>query len=777
MHQPPSIGQYQIIRELGRGGMGVVYLGYDQGIARQVAIKTILLPQSTHSSDPEASAKLKAALLREARAAGGLAHPNIVTVHQMGEQDGMLYLVMEYLTGGSLEDRLTEGRPIHPDWAVYALEQVAAALDYAHAAGFVHRDIKPGNILLATEQADRVKIADFGLARVVDSSQSLDRIAGTPSYMSPEQVNGEKLNGASDQFALAQLAYRLLTGRTAFVADDYRSLLTQIVASREVPAHVLNPQLHPQVSAVLSRGLAKMPHERYFNCRDLISNLRLAIEGRAPQPVAAAVPQPVPREVLVFTPAPQPGNTEVLQRSRDGGTPAWVAVVAAAFGLAFVMGIAWFLITQFRGKEPEIVARRDDAPITAPSQPRPEVVLPAPAGNERPVVVTPPTAEKAPPAPPPPTAVPAAVKPAPKSEPAVAVVREKEPPVDMELTARLSEILRNRNAPAGAVQDLLSRGAGANGAGDRRPIVDAARSCNEEAVRLLLSKGANPNQLGDSDRSALEALLTYVNTQATCPNSLAVAKLLLDAGAKPNGSQYQGRDVLSPPWQAAMRGVEWRPILDLLLTRGADPTMALSAATDPRVGRKEGDCNTPVVEMLLAKGAKVEGWNNLGEPLRNAAKSTCPENVRLLMARGANPTSTSKDTEGKNALQLAVRTRSPQTLATVRTLLEGGADPFAVDAPFQGRQAAVNAFEEAYEYCRVPQVFTLLFESVRDLGKTDRNGRTLLHVVAREGSPDEVRKLLQRGAPLNVRDRDGMTPLGRASSGNAKLLEAAGAAK
>lgn len=761
---PPNIGQYQVIRELGRGGMGVVYLGYDPGIARQVAIKTILLPQSARSSDPAAAERLKTALLREARAAGGLAHPNIVTVHQMGEQDGMLYLVMEYLTGGSLEDRLTEGRPIHPDWAVYALDQIAAALDYAHAAGFVHRDIKPGNILLATEQADRVKIADFGLARVVDSSQSLDRIAGTPSYMSPEQVNGEKLNGASDQFALAQMAYRLLTGRTAFVADDYRSLLTQIVASRELPAHTLNPQLHPQVSAVLSRGLAKMPHERYFNCRDLISNLRLALEGRAP---VAQVQPPVPPEVLVFTPAPQPGHTAGSNGSKDPATSVRIALIAAALGLVFVLGVAWFLISQFRSEKTEIIARRTEVPTPAatpsrmPETTRPTVVKP-PVVEDRPV-----TAVPSPPVVATPSPVPAPTTP----------TREKEPPVNQELTTRLSDMLRNRNTPVGAVQDLLSRGAAANGFGERRPIVDAARSCNEDAVKLLLSKGANPNQLGDSDRSALEALLTYVNTAQTCPNALAVAKLLLDAGAKPNGSQYQGRDVLSPPWQAAMRGVEWRPILDLLLSKGADPTMALPAATDPRVGRRDGDCNTPVVEMLLAKGAKVEGWNNLGDPLRNAAKAGCPENIRLLMAKGANPNSTSKDPEAKNALQFAVRVQGPKAVETVRALLEGGADPYAVDAPFQSRDTARNAFEEAYQYCRVPQVFTLLFDSVRDLKKTDRNGRTLLHIVARDGTADEVQKLIQRGAPLNVRDKDGMTPLGRANRATAKVLEAAGAAK
>ncbi|MBS1835521.1 MAG: protein kinase [Acidobacteria bacterium] len=766
---PPNIGQYQIIRELGRGGMGVVYLGYDPGIARQVAIKTILLPQSTHGPDPTSSEKLKTALLREARAAGGLAHPNIVTVHQMGEQDGMLYLVMEYLTGGSLEDRLTEGQPIHPDWTVFALEQVAAALDYAHAAGFVHRDIKPGNILLATEQADRVKIADFGLARVVDSSQSLDRIAGTPSYMSPEQVNGEKLNGASDQFALAQMAYRLLTGRTAFVADDYRSLLTQIVASREVPAHVLNPRLHPQVSMVLSRGLAKMPHERYFNCRDLISNLRLALEGRAP---VAHVQPPVPQEVLVFTPAPQSGQTAA--DPKPGGTPPWIALTMAALGLAFGVGTVWLLISKASREKTEIVARKSGDEITPP---RPAPMRPTVTQN--PTVVEPPPPPSSPTVDAPTVKTPTVEGPKPArvdTEPA-SPPKDKEPPVDRELTTRLSEVLRNRNTSAGAVQDLLSRGAGANGFGDRRPIVDAARSCNEEAVKLLLSKGANPNQLGDSDRSALEALLTYVNTSQSCPNALAVAKLLLDAGAKPNGSQYQGRDVLSPPWQAAMRGVEWRPILDLLLAKGADPTMALPAATDPRVGRKEGDCNTPVVEMLLAKGAKVEGWNKLGEPLRNAAKSACPDNVRLLLARGANPASTSPDVEGKNALQLAVRVQSPRAVDTVRTLLEGGADPFAVDAPFQGREAPKNTFEEAYIYCRVPQVFNVLFDSVRDLRKTDRNGRTLLHVVARDGKAEEAQKLIERGAPLNIRDKDGMTPLGRANRATAKVLEAAGAAK
>lgn len=267
-----QLGHYQILRELGRGGMGVVYLAHDQRIGRHVAIKTILLHDSADRD------QLRDALLREARAAGQLSHPNIITIYQVGEERGLLYLVMEYVEGGSLADRLTLDQPTDFRWACGRLKQIAAALDAAHAARVVHRDIKPSNILLSGP-TDFAKVADFGLARTFVSGHSQTAFAGTPSFMSPEQVYGRQLDGRSDQFALAVLAYRLFTGYLPFHGENLMALAFQIINAEPGPAHLLNPAVSPSVSAVLARGMEKQRERRFPTCTAFAEAIATAIDG------------------------------------------------------------------------------------------------------------------------------------------------------------------------------------------------------------------------------------------------------------------------------------------------------------------------------------------------------------------------------------------------------------------------------------------------------------------------------------------------------------------
>src|SRR5437899_3133649 len=203
------IGRYKIVRELGRGAMGVVYHAIDPNIGRPVAIKTIQLGDGRK---PEEQERLRERLFREARSAGILSHPGIVTIYDVEQQGDLAYIAMEYVDGPTLDQLLSGGQPTPPEKLFSILGQTAAALDYAHGKGIVHRDIKPANIMIARDGT--AKITDFGIAKITASEQftMTGSIVGTPHYMSPEQVQGLAVDGRSDQFSLAVIAYEMLTG-------------------------------------------------------------------------------------------------------------------------------------------------------------------------------------------------------------------------------------------------------------------------------------------------------------------------------------------------------------------------------------------------------------------------------------------------------------------------------------------------------------------------------------------------------------------------------------
>jgi serine/threonine protein kinase len=269
----PSIGPYHIIRELGRGAMGVVYLGYDSDIERPVAIKTI----QVDADEPQAEA-LREALGRDARAAGRLSHPGIVTIFQMGREQDSVFVVMEYVDGPTLAE-WARTAPHSPAEIVALLRKVADALDYAHSVPIVHRDIKPANILVARN--GQPKITDFGLAKLATSASSRSgHLVGTPRYISPEQIRGAQVDGRSDQFSLAVMSYELLTGQVPFAAATYEALLYQILSLQPAPAHLVNPRLSPAVSQVLARALSKDPGQRYSTCLEFLSALEAAMTAQ-----------------------------------------------------------------------------------------------------------------------------------------------------------------------------------------------------------------------------------------------------------------------------------------------------------------------------------------------------------------------------------------------------------------------------------------------------------------------------------------------------------------
>ena len=285
-----QVGRYQIVEELGRGAMGVVYKALDPAIGRTVAIKTIRLSELT---DPEERRRVHERLLREAQSAGILSHPNIVTIYDVLEQEDFAYVFMEYVNGASLEKMMqTQALPEGAVLLQY-LRQVADALDYAHRKGVVHRDIKPANILVseAAPGAERVaKIADFGVAKFVSHEMTHSgTMIGTPSYMSPEQIQGMTVEGKSDQFSLAVLVYELLCGEKPFAGDNLPALFYAICKQEPKPVHQANPSLSETVSRVLERALAKSAAQRFASCGDFIGSLTIALGEYADwMPVARA---------------------------------------------------------------------------------------------------------------------------------------------------------------------------------------------------------------------------------------------------------------------------------------------------------------------------------------------------------------------------------------------------------------------------------------------------------------------------------------------------------
>jgi serine/threonine-protein kinase len=256
----PTLGRYEVEKELGKGAMGVVYLGRDPKINRVVAIKTMALGQEFEGADLE---QAKERFFREAETAGRLNHPNIVTIYDAGEDQELAYIAMELLQGKDLTHFLKTGHLPPLPWVLTLIADIAAALDYAHKNGVVHRDIKPANIIYLDDKKT-VKVTDFGIARITASSRTKTGIVlGTPSYMSPEQVAGKHVDGRSDLFSLGVMLFELCTGKLPFVADTLATLMYNIANIEARNARTIKPDLPECVAAIIERLLNKNPDERY----------------------------------------------------------------------------------------------------------------------------------------------------------------------------------------------------------------------------------------------------------------------------------------------------------------------------------------------------------------------------------------------------------------------------------------------------------------------------------------------------------------------------------
>lgn len=268
----PTLGRYEIIKELGKGAMGTVYLGMDPKINREVAIKTLKYADV----DADKLAEVKTRFFREAEAAGKLSHTKIVTIFDVGEEYDMAYMAMEFLKGKDLSEYCSKNKLLRPIQVLKVVSSVAEALDYAHRNGVVHRDIKPDNIILL--ENNRVKVADFGIARVMTASKTQTGvILGTPNYMSPEQVAGAKVDGRSDLFSLGVVLYELLTGEKPFKGDNLTNLMYAISNVSYRPLSEIEPNLPSCIGPIISKSLTKSVKKRFKSGAEMGKQIRLCL--------------------------------------------------------------------------------------------------------------------------------------------------------------------------------------------------------------------------------------------------------------------------------------------------------------------------------------------------------------------------------------------------------------------------------------------------------------------------------------------------------------------
>jgi serine/threonine protein kinase len=415
------IGRYKVVRELGRGAMGVVYHAIDPNIGRPVAIKTIRLGDFRK---PEEQARLRERLMREARSAGMLSHPGIVTIYDVEQQGDLAYIAMEYVDGPTLDHLLSQPQPLPPERMFSILSQTAAALDYAHQKGIVHRDIKPANIMIAADGT--TKITDFGIAKITATDQftMTGTIVGTPHYMSPEQVQGAPVDGRSDQFSLAVIAYEILTGEKPYTGEHLTTVVYKIVAEEPVTPHRLNPTISGAIENVLRKALAKKAEGRYRTCQEFAESLEKACQasrgwkamargGGLNEPTVAEAPQPgikeAVRPAIKLPPARHPRleATTTERVDRKSGFGAFLVGILIVTGVLAVVGwragpwISQTLNQITQTSTPAAPQQKTQSPASpqAPAKPviPPAPSAPAPASTAQ----TPPTEEKPSPMPPP----------------------------------------------------------------------------------------------------------------------------------------------------------------------------------------------------------------------------------------------------------------------------------------------------------------------------------------------------------------------------------------
>ena len=370
-------GRYELLDELGRGAMGVVYRAKDPVIGRDVAVKTIRLVEVGTGLTRE---ELTSRFQTEARAAGLLTHPNIVVIYDAGEEDGQYYITMELVEGSSLQALLDQRQSFPLPRVLRLMEQACSALEFAHQRLVVHRDIKPANLMLT--QDDQLKITDFGTAKILQmGATQTATVIGTPSYMSPEQIKGNPVDGRSDIFALGVILYELVTGQKPFPGDNVTTVIYRVMNEEPIPPRQIDPSIHPGLAAVITRALAKDPADRFQSCREMSQALQnypqagsgeptVRLPSRAPFPAVVAPPGSsratynAPRP-LSHTPVPARIATGpvVWQQSKPTRKHHILLTLVLLALIAVAGSRAWPVLLDFwqTGVKPEVASHLDTA--------------------------------------------------------------------------------------------------------------------------------------------------------------------------------------------------------------------------------------------------------------------------------------------------------------------------------------------------------------------------------------------------------------------------------
>jgi serine/threonine protein kinase len=344
-HPVEKVGKYKILGVLGKGGMGIVYKGLDPDIEREVAIKTIRLDSFIDGPEKE---EMLNRVTREAKAAGRLNHPNIITIYDVLREDDLTFIVMQYIDGQTLQNMIESGKAFSPEEILAILKPVAESLDFAHENGIVHRDIKPANILI--DKSGKPFLADFGVARMGASTMTgPGTTIGTLSYMSPEQIMGKTADGRADFFALGVILYELLAGRKPFVGENLSTIVYKIVHEDPQRVSDINLNLPPGYEEVIRRALAKNPDERYQSGREMIADLEdpgnIAEATRAYKLKTGTGPAPERRKKRPF------------------------ALVGGLLLLAAAAGVVYVLVSRGSGESSNIAVSRDAPRTQEPAPP------------------------------------------------------------------------------------------------------------------------------------------------------------------------------------------------------------------------------------------------------------------------------------------------------------------------------------------------------------------------------------------------------------------------
>lgn len=417
-----NLGRFEIVGEIGSGGMGVVYKGRDPKINRLVALKVVRPVMGTAKSADQEQAISRFHV--EAQAAGQLSHPNIVTIYDVGEEvtsEGTLvYIAMEFVSGKGLDHHIANKTFITLEQKIQVIKQIAEGLDYAHKKGVVHRDVKPANVIITDDGIP--KLTDFGLARLSDSSLTMSgTILGTPNYMSPEQVQGKKVDARSDFFSLTVVLYEIITNEKPFAAESITSVIYKVVHEEPIPPRRLNSSLPPMVDAFIRKGLAKNPDSRFQSGADYVKGLNAILSGEDKDfnilgdttLVMDAKSSPIPGRGATSAPPLKMGKG---------------VYIGAGVGLAIIVALA----LMFSGGEKKLEEAAKTEPPSQVAAKAPEVETPPPA---------PPVVETPPPAPVPPKPAVSAVQTPPQAP--AAPEPKKEPKIE-----KKQEVAVKPSAPA-----------------------------------------------------------------------------------------------------------------------------------------------------------------------------------------------------------------------------------------------------------------------------------------------------------------------------------------